>query len=319
MIEISNREKGVRHIQNRYYFKPLLDKSDVDMVCGTITSNRYLTTKEKEYLIAREKTLCYGDKYIQDQNPLPEKPDNTQKQLSERVLKMVNTLYDAIREKYQVDVIYGAYGEDTKRYCRPVLLSRNEDKPYHLNPYAMVWNDGEYYLLATHRGHTNISHFRVDRIVSVKPAVKEDDATKNEKREPIPETLRPFFKRTHGREEFQSENYTATYPLMTIFGEEDLCEAVVECKANAIGVVIDYFGMDLRIMPPMLEHESDETDINGQTQRYVSIRLPKAQYENLRGFCLLQHSIVTVVSPERLIRDVIEGLMASVVKLPVVK
>lgn len=106
---------------------------------------------------------------------------------------------------------------------------------------------------------------------------------------------------------------------MTIFGEEDLCEAVVECKANAIGVVIDYFGMDLRIMPPMLEHESDETDINGQTQRYVSIRLPKAQYENLRGFCLLQHSIVTVVSPERLIRDVREGLMASVVKLPVVK
>lgn len=319
MIEISNREKGVRHIQNRYYFKPLLDKSDVDMVCGTITSNRYLTTKEKEYLIAREKTLCYGDKYIQSQNPLPEKPDNTQKQLSERVLKIVNTLYDAIREKYQVDVIYGAYGEDTKRYRHPVLLSRNEDKPYHLNPYAMIWNDGEYYLLATHRGHTNISHFRVDRIVSVKPAIKEDDATKNEKREPIPETLRPFFKRIHGREEFQSENYTATYPLMIVFGGEDLCEAVVECKANAIGVVIDYFGMDLHIMPPMLEHESDETDINGQTQRYVSIRLPKAQYENLRGFCLMQHSIVTIVSPERLIRDVREGLMASVDKLPVVK
>lgn len=319
MIEISNREKGVRHIQNRYYFKPLLDKSDVDMVCGTITSNRYLTTKEKEYLIAREKTLCYGDKYIQDQNPLPEKPQNAQKQLSEQVLKIVNTLYDAIREKYQVDVVYGAYGEDTKRYRHPVLLARNEDRPYHLNPYAMIWNDGEYYLLATHRGHTNISHFRVDRIVSVQLAVKEDDATKNRKRDPIPNVLRPFFKRIQGRDEFQPENYTATYPLMTIFGEEDLCEAVVECKANAVGVVIDYFGMDLRIMPPMLEHESDETDINGRAQRYVSIRLPKAQYENLRGFCLLQHSIVTVVSPERLIRDVREGLMASVVKLPVVK
>ena len=55
------------------------------------------------------------------------------------------------------------------------------------------------------------------------------------------------------------------------------------------------------------------------TRDNVSIRLPKAQYENLRGFCLLQHSIVTVISPERLIRDVREGLMASVVKLPVVK
>lgn len=319
MIEISNREKGVRHVQNRYYFKPLLDKSDVDMVCGTITSNRYLTMKEKEYLIAREKTLCYGDKYIQDQNPLPEKPHAVQKQLSQQVLKIVNILYDAIREKYQVDVIYGFYGADAKSYRHPVLLAKNEDKPYHLNPYAMIWNDGEYYLLATHRGHTNISHFRIDRIVSVQPAVTEDDATKNRKREPLPDSIRPFFKRVHGKEEFQSEQYTATYPLMAIFGEEDLCEAVVECKANAIGVVIDYFGINIQIMPPVLEHDSNEMDRNGRAQNYVSIRLPRAQYENLRGFCLLQHSIVTVVSPERLICDVKEGLMVSADKLSKIK
>lgn len=319
MIEISNREKGVKHIQNRYYFKPLLDRSDVDMVCGTITSNRYLSVKEKEYLIAREKTLCYGEKYIQDPSPLPEKPHPVQKQLSEQVLKIVNTLYDAIREKYQVDVIYGFYGADPKKYLHPALLAKNESKPYHLNPYAMIWNDGEYYLLATHRGHTNISHFRIDRIVSVQPAAAEDDAAKNRKREPLPDSLRPFVKRIHGREEFQAERYTAVYPLMAIFGEEDLCEAVVECKANAIGVVIDYFGMDLRILPPVLDHPSNEKDINGGVQHYVSIRLPKAQYENVRGFCLLQHSIVTVVSPDRLVFDVKEGLMASMERLPEIR
>ncbi len=315
MIQVSNREKGVKHIQNRYYFKPLLDRSDVDMVCGTITSNRYLSVKEKEYLIAREKTLCYGDRYIQDRNPLPEKPRAVQKQLSEQVLRIVNTLYDAIREKYQVDVIYGAYGGDPKRCRRPVLLAKNEDKPYHLNPYAMIWNDGEYYLLATHRGHTNISHFRIDRIVSVQPAV-EDDAAGIKKREPLPDSLKPFVKRVHGREEFQAEQYTAVYPLMAIFGEEDLCEAVVECRANAIGVVIDYFGMDLRILPPALDHSSDDKEGNGALQSYVSIKLPKAQYENVRGFCLLQHSIVTAVSPDRLIRDVRERLTASVERLP---
>lgn len=315
MIEVSNRKRGVRHIQNRYYFKPLLDRSDVDMVCGTITSSRYLTVKEKEYLITREKTLCYGEKYIQAQDPLPEKPRAAQKQPSERVLRIVNTLYDAIREKYQVDVIYGFYGEDPKRYLRPVLLAKNESKPYHLNPYAMLWNDGEYYLLATHRGHTNISHFRVDRIVSVQPAAEEENALRRRRREPLPDALRPFIKRVHGREEFQAEQYTAVYPLMAIFGKEDLCEAVVECRASAIGVVIDYFGMDLRILPPVLDHSSEEKD-SGGLQKYVSIRLPKAQYENVRGFCLLQHSIVTVVSPDRLIRDVKEGLTASAERLP---
>lgn len=282
MVEIFNREKGVKHIQNRYYFKPLLDRSDVDMVCGTITSNRYLSMKEKEYLIAREKTLCYGEKYIQDPNPLPGKPHPAKKQLSEQILKIVNILYDAIREKYQVDVTYGYYGEDPKRYLHPALLAKNEDKPYHLNPYAMIWNDGEYYLLATHRGHTNISHFRIDRIVSVQPAVEEDDATKNRKREPLPDSLKIFVKKVQGKELFQADQYTAVYPLMAIFGEEDLCEAVVECKANAIGVVIDYFGMDLRILPPVLDHPSNETDINGGLQKYVSIKFPKAQYENDR-------------------------------------
>ena len=316
MIEVSNRKKGVKHIQNRYYFKPLLDRSDVDLVCGTITSNRYLSMQEKEYLIAREKTLCYGEKYIQGRNPLPEKPRAAQKQLSKRMLGVVNTLHDAIREKYQVDVIYGFYGEDPKRYRHPALLAKNESKPYHLNPYAMIWNDGEYYLLATHRGHTDIAHFRIDRIVSVQPAVEEEDAVKPRKREPFPDSLKPFVKRVHGREEFQAEQYTAVYPLMAVFGEEDLCEAVVECKANAIGVVIDYFGMELRVLPPVLEHPSNEKDINGAVQDYVSIKLPKAQYENVRGFCLLQHLIVTAVSPERLVRDVKEGLTASLEKLP---
>ena len=315
MVEISNREKGVKHIQNRYYFRPLLDRSDVDMVCGAITSNRYLSVKEKEYLIAREKTLSYGDRYVRDWNPLPEKPHAARKQLSERVLEIVNALYDAIREKYQVDVVYGSYGEGFGRGRRPVLLAKNESRPYHLNPYAMLWNDGEYYLLATHRGHTNISHFRIDRIVSVRPAAEEGDAAKNRKREPLPDALKPFVKKTHGGEEFQAEQYTAVYPLMAIFGEEDLCEAVVECRANAIGVVIDYFGMDLRILPPVLEHPSDERD-SGGSQSYVSIRLPRAQYENVRGFCLLQHSIVTAVSPKRLVRDVRKGLTASAKKLP---
>ena len=298
------------------HMESLLDRSDVDMECGTIISNGYLTMKEKEYLIAREKTLCYGDKYVQDQNPLPEKPRSVHKQLSEQVLKIVNSLYDAIRGKYQVEVIYGFYGEDLQRCHHPVLSAKNENRPYHLNPYAMLWNDGEYYLFATHRGHTNVSHFRIDRIVSVQPAINEDDATKNRKREPLPDSLRPFFKRVHGKEEFQTDQYTVTYPLMAVFGKEDLCEVVVECRADAIGVVIDYFGMDLRIMPPMLEHDADEVDLNGRSQRYVSIRLPKAQYENVRGFCLLQHSIVTVVSPDRLIRDVKQSLMASADKLP---
>lgn len=121
IVEVSNRAKGVKHIQNRYYFKPLLDKSDVDMVCGAITSNRYLSPKEKEYLISREKTLCYGDRYVVDPSPLPEKPGTKSRDVSDRVLNTVNVLYDAIREKHRITIVYGFYESDPKKLGRPVL------------------------------------------------------------------------------------------------------------------------------------------------------------------------------------------------------
>lgn len=308
LVEVSGKTRNSMRTQTRYYFEPLLDQSDVDMICGTITSNRYLTQKEKEYLIARQQTLAYGDRFAIGEEPLPEKPERKKANSSSRVLSIVNQLHEAIKKQIQIEIIYGAYGINETRPGTVELKPKNSKKPYDLNPYALLWNDGEYYLLATHCGHTNPSHFRVDRIVSVKKACSKDDATKFVKREKLPDSLKPFFRRVNGNYEFLDEKYTITYPMMGIYGEKDLCRCIIECKANAIGVVVDYFGTEIQLLPPQLSHDTLETDMNGNPVSYVGIRLPYAQYDNVKAFCLLQQNIVSAVSPERLVQDVRESL-----------
>ncbi len=313
LVEVSGNSKTGLRTQARYYFEPLLDQSDVDMICGTITSNRYLTQKEKDYLIARQQTLAYGDRFVIGGEPLPKKPVRKVDGAA-RVLSIVNQLHDAINKQHQIEIVYGAYGTNEQKSGRVELKPKNIQKPYKLNPYALLWNDGEYYLLATHKGYTNPSHFRVDRIISVKKVCTKEDATKFVEREKIPDSLKPFFKRVKGKYEFLDEKYTITYPMMVIYGEKDLCRCIIECKSNAIGVVVDYFGNEIQILPSQLSHDTDETDVNGKPVSYVGIRLPYAQYDNVKAFCLLQQSIISAVAPERLVDDVRNQLREDALK-----
>ncbi len=306
LAEVSAKTPGGSRAQARYYFEPLLDQSDVDMICGTITSNRYLSQKEKEYLTARQQTLAYGDRFAESDRPLPEKPAKKKDGDSSRVLRIVNRLHEAISRQIQVRILYGAYGASEKKPGTVELKPKNTGKPYLLNPYALLWNDGEYYLLATHKGHENPSHFRVDRIMEAEFNRREDDASRYTEREKIPDSLRPFFKKVKGTYEFSDGAYTTTYPMMAIYGEKDLCRCLIECRSDVIGVVVDYFGTEIQLLPPRLVHEPEES--GGVSSSYVCVRLPYAQYDNVKAFCLLQQEIVSAVAPERLVRDVGEKL-----------
>ena len=58
IVEVSNEgKKNITKKQSKYYFKPLMYKSDLELICGSISSNRYLSDAEKSYLISREMTL----------------------------------------------------------------------------------------------------------------------------------------------------------------------------------------------------------------------------------------------------------------------
>ena len=338
IVEVSNEGPNITKKQSRYYFRPLLDSGDVSMICGAIASNRYLTEQEKHYLFSREQFLAplkndvaeiteeYSVKneknetkliketrFVFSQMELPEKPSSRLDSPNSGVnlLHHVNQLHDAIEKGYAIQIIYGTYDLDEKNF-RKIDFHAKTQTPYILNPYALLWNGGSYYLIATHRGYDNPAHFRVDRILAIKPLPKEDDAREKEPCAPIPESLKPYYHfNEDNKPEFLPEKYTAVYPLMGIYDEANHMNCYLECTAGTLSILIDTFGNNLQILPSPLAHSEKETDIHGNSQQFFAVQIRNVQYDNILQFCLQQHASITALHPPKLVEDVEKGLLAA--------
>jgi predicted DNA-binding transcriptional regulator YafY len=78
----------------------------------------------------------------------------------------IGALDEAISKSKHVEFTYGKYGIDKKRH-----KNKNEDgtiKKYRVIPHQMVATNGRYYLICTSENREGLTHFRVDRIMSIK-------------------------------------------------------------------------------------------------------------------------------------------------------
>lgn len=320
----------------KYYFKPLLDNSDLSMICASIASNRYLTAEEKEYLIFREKALGTGQlnlvkssknyrKTINTQD-LPKKPAKKDLHLppfaktTSNYLETVNILYSAVQQGHKLRVIYGRYHQITQTEKKSALkfVPTNENKPYRLNPYALLWNNGDFYLLATHAGHTNPVHFRIDRIYDVALLEELDEETSTSHfvaRDPIPDSLKQFFDTTnlHSAPVFDAQAYTAMHPYMSIYKEpHQLITCCIECTTHSLPLLIDHFGNRFTIKPSPVSHSKEETvDINNRPIDFLMATITNVEYDSMKLFAELQASNFTVLYPPQLVDDIKASLASS--------
>lgn len=306
--------------QRRYYFEPLLSGGDLDMIYGVLMSSRYLTESEKDYLISRLEILRPFNnrdsqklsearyRSLDEISPLPDVPRRNKATLmpmdSSVFLRHVNIIYEAMRDGYQIEIIYGKY--DKKENSRSVdFVPRNPDKPYHLNPYAMLWNDGEYYLVATHCGFDNPAHFRVDRIISVKPVfVTENGEKKEAPRFPVPPILKKYFKTENGKSYFDAIAYANTYPGMKIFNEADPVTCVFDCDTIALQILVDNFGPDIRLSESVEPHTPDEVDTAGRPKCFLTATIRGIQRDNALLFCIEHADYIKLISPPDLADEV---------------
>ena len=307
--------------QKRFYFEPVLSSSDLDMIYGVLMSSRYLSASEKDYLLQRLSILnpmysneidpgkgC-GYRSIDEITPLAKRPaKNKASHLpmdSSALLKHVQLIYDAIASGYRIDVVYGIY--DIKEGSFTVdFHARNTDKPYVLNPYAMLWNDGEYYLVATHSGHDNPVHFRVDRILSVSAHTVTDDAgnVTLDARSPIPDSLKPYYKKEKSVLRFDGIKYANTYPGMSIYHDSQNVTCIFECTTGTLQVLVDNFGSNIRLAESDLPHSDDELDFNGRSQHFLTATVSGIQRENALLFCIEHARYLKLISPLDLVSEV---------------
>lgn len=301
-----------------FYFQPDTDESDMALLSGSIVSNRHLAKDEKNYLLSRLSTL---NSFLGMENINPEisqqiisTPTFVTKPIMQNhdLLTNVQVIYEAIDEQLQIEIIYGYYTTTSSSQRKIEFISKNKNGAYLLNPYALLWNAGQYYLIATFNGKTNPIHFRVDRIIKAAKAKDPDDLRIYKKRDSIPASLKPYYAITSKNcFDFLSEKYTADFPLMMgIFDENEFVDALIECTTNSLSILIDTFGTNITVVPSTIDH-GNITDYNGKPLSFIIARINHVQYNNLLLFCLEQQATVTdevsplfALYPPKLVSDI---------------
>ena len=142
---------------------------------------------------------------------------NRIKHKNELIYYTIDMINEATNHKKQIEFQYYEYTTEKKK------ILKHDGEVYHLNPYALVWNNDNYYVMGYSEKHGKIAKFRVDRIV--KPSVSQCNAV-----------IKP-------------KDFDVTEYVSTVFNMYDGNERTVELKCNndLMKVIIDKFGEEVEI------------------------------------------------------------------------
>lgn len=301
----------------KYYFEPFINPSDLNMIKGSILSDKYLSDKEKDYLTSVEDLLCpvQASRELTEASNLerPASIDETNPYQVSNWFYSIQTIFEAIKSKKQLKLVYGEYYFDNiKKPSRPKFQVKNTDNPYIVNPYALLWNNGHQYLIATTNEHENISHYRIDRIFSAKIHKIADEKGNfiPVKRKAVPPSLQSFYK----GDDFNAEKYATTFPLMISASDNKhfLNNVVLECPTTALSTIIDHFGHNVKISNSnkTLESNTQKSD-SKQLISFCKVELKRVCYESILMFCLQQQASVfspfpriVALAPKELVDDI---------------
>lgn len=294
--------------QRKYYFKPDASESTMDLLAGMILCNQLISLPLKYDLIELMTPMNMAFESPLKDVTIKASKKNTLAIPSESMsfLKNVSSLFKAIQYKYQVEISYGIYeGSSTKEIT---FEKRSQDI---INPYALLWNEGYYYLIATTAGNTKPMHYRVDRIINVDKCIN-DKTQKPLKREPIPDVLREYFKRGSGIEKdvFQADKYVHEHPGMRLYHEPQKITCEFEIIDWEIQMLVDTFGTDIKLTELKDKDNNNlmRTDYYGRDKKLYRATVNNVQYENALAFCLTHAEYITVTKPERLVLEVKDKL-----------
>ncbi len=216
-MDIISEKKG----RNVYYYVGARDFElpELKLLVDSVQSSKFITEKKSKELIGKLEGLVsrYEAKQL-----------HRQVIISGRVKSMNESIY------YNVDKIQSAIGEDKSirfKYFQwnirkePVL--RHDGAWYRVSPWALAWDDENYYLIGFDLADRKIKHYRVDKMLKI--------AVLEEKRE--------------GKEEFEKKNSPKySQKLFAMFGGEP-GRVSLEASADLAGVFIDRFGKDIIMVP----------------------------------------------------------------------
>ncbi len=200
--------------------------AELKLLVDAIQSSKLISDKKSNELI--KKLTGMASEYEAAQLKRQVFVQGRVKTMNESIYYIVDDVHRAIAENRQISFDYMRWDENKQ-------MVRRRQEPYVVSPWALTWDDENYYLIAYDEEADSIKHFRVDKLKSIK----------------VLEKMRA------GKEKFKAFDL-AKYAKMSfgMFGGEPT-KVRIEFKTSMAGVFIDRFGRDITIVPSKKEGWSE--------------------------------------------------------------
>lgn len=211
--------------ETRYHvFSREFELPELKLLVDAVQGSKFITHKKSIELIQKLESLASRQEARQLQR---------QVYVAGRIKAMNESIY------YAVDMIHEAISTDSKisfRYfdwnVEKEKVLRHDGKVYTVSPWALTWDDENYYLIAYDNEYGEIRHYRVDKMVEM--------AVLDERRDGA-DVFRNFDMAQYSKKTFG------------MFGGK--AETVtIRCKNKLAGIMVDRFGRDVVFTRTDSEH-----------------------------------------------------------------
>lgn len=206
----------VRDRSVRYYLgSRTFETAELKLLVDAVRSSRFITQKQSDDLIRKLERML--SKYEASTLRRQLVVTNRLKTENEDVFSNVDMIHRAISENRKIRFRYYAWSADKRR------VFRRDGSFYSISPFALAWDNENYFLVGYDSGADMIKHFRVDKMLEM--------SIDKEKRE--------------GESAF--ERFDLASHSKQLFGmyAGDLCAVGFECDKSLADAVIDRFGTDV--------------------------------------------------------------------------
>ena len=260
-IEVIKEQKGREtfyHIAGREF-----ELAEVKLLIDAVQSAKFITQKKSKSLISKVKNFVseHQAKQLQRQIVINDRV----KTMNESVYYNVDDIHTAINQNRKIKFKYYKWDIDKK------LVERHGGSYFFVSPWALLWDDENYYMIAFDDWDNKIKHYRVDKMMYIE--VGNDERA--------------------GKEEFKNFDM-AKYSKAT-FGmyHGEKTKVCIKFANHMCGVFIDRFGKDTLFRKIDEKHSELIADINVSPQFFgwifslgndVEIVSPKEVVNELREY-----------------------------------
>ena len=261
-IDVVGEKNGRSYVY--HVGKKQFEIAELKLLVDAIQSSKFITEKKSNELIKKLTGLVSS--YEASQLKRQVVVQGRIKTMNESIYYIVDDIHNAITNNRKIRFEYLKWNLEKK-------MERRRDRLYEVSPWALTWDDENYYMIGFDAQAGKIKHYRVDKMRDIE--LTED--------------------RREGKEFFRKFDM-ASYARMNfgMFGGEEV-RVKLQFENDMVGVFLDRFGKDIPIY---------KTQKKGWSETSVDVALS----DQFLGWIFSLGTRVKIISPE----DVVERFAGEI-------